>query len=278
MKALGEVLQLSSRFLQDRNVERPRRLVEDLLSHLLQCKRIDLYMQFDRPLDDSELSILREWLKRTLKNEPLEYITGEVDFFDCKIKVDPRVLIPRPETELLVDLIAKKIKDTKSLWDLCTGSGCIGISLKKKFTHLDVVLSDISSDAIALAKENAERNGVDVTLCTGDLFAPFVGKRTDLIVCNPPYVSSSEFLTLDPSVRDFEPRMALVGGERGSDFYERLALEAPNYLESGGWMFLEIGDRQGALVKEIFSSTVWKQIQLFQDLSGKDRFFFLEKQ
>ena len=278
MKSLGVVLQLSAHFLTERKIDRSRRFVEDLLSHLLKCKRIDLYMQFDRPLDDQELTTLREWLKRAAKHEPLEYIVGEIDFFGCKIKTDARALIPRQETELLVEHIAKRIKDHRSLWDLCTGSGCIGIALKKRFTHLAVFLSDFSKDALSLAKENGKKNGVEVEFFLGDLFAPFKGKKTDLIVCNPPYVSSSEFLTLDPSVRDFEPHQALLGGERGSDFYEKLANEAPEYLEAGGCLFLEIGSSQGKLVQDIFRAPIWGSFELFQDLSGKDRFFFLEKQ
>lgn len=278
MKTLGEVLPLSSRFLSDRKIDRSRRLVEELLSSLLRCKRIDLYMQFDRPLDDSELATLREWLKRAAKHEPVEYIVGEIDFFGCTIKTDPRGLIPRQETELLVERIANQIKEQKIIWDVCTGSGCIGISLKKKFPNLEVSLSDLSVDAISLAKENGEKNGVEVKFCVGDLFAPFLGKKADLIVCNPPYISSGEYLKIDSSVRDFEPKMALVGGEYGVDFYERLAADLPDYLNDGGMVFLEIGATQGSRVKEIFASPIWKRIEVFQDLSGKDRFFFLEKQ
>ena len=275
MKVLSEVLQLSTRFLQDRKIKRPRRIVEDLLGALLRCKRIEIYMQFDRPLEEGELSTLREWLKRSAQHEPIEYIVGEVDFFGCAIKVDSRVLIPRPETELLVEHMAKKITTQKSLWDVCTGSGCIGIALKKRFPNIDVSLSDISADALALAKENGVKNGVEVSFFEGDLLTPFQGKRADILVCNPPYVTSNEFLTLDASVRDFEPKLALVGG---LDFYRRLGLEMPEYLNPGGLVFLEIGASQGKDVQEIFASPIWARSELIQDLSGKDRFFFLEKQ
>jgi release factor glutamine methyltransferase len=235
-------------------------------------------MQYDRPFEERELIILREWLKRVSQHEPVEYITGAVDFFGCAIKVDPRVLIPRPETELLVDHIAKKITSQKILWDVCTGSGCIGIALKKKFPQLQVFLSDISEDALVLASENAEENGAEVEIFQGDLLAPFKGKCTDLLVCNPPYVQTSEFLNLDLSVRNFEPKLALVGGDQGLDFYRRLAAEIPGYLNPGGQVFLEIGFAQGKAVQEIFSSPIWRSSQLVQDFSGKDRFFFLEKQ
>lgn len=275
MKTLSEVLQISTQFLQDRKIDRPKRLVEDLLAHILRCKRINIYMQFDRPIVESELIVLRESLKRLAKHEPLEYIIGELEFFGCLIKTDARALIPRPETEILVDMIAKRMQGQKSLWDICTGSGCIGIALKKKFPDMAVALSDLSPEALSLAKENAEKNGVEIELCQGDLLAPFAGRTTDLIVCNPPYITPKEFLTLDSSVRDFEPKMALVGG---TDFYERLSLESPNYLNPKGQLVLEIGFSQGKEIFEIFSSPIWVRRELIQDFSGKDRFFFLEKQ
>lgn len=278
MKTLGEVLQLSQQFLQERKIDKSRRVAEELLSHLLQCKRIDLYMQFDRPLIESELVCLRKWLQRAAKNEPVEYITGTVEFFGCKIGIDSRALIPRVETEWLVDLIAKRIQDQKTLWDICTGSGCIGISLKKKLPHLVVSLSDLSSEALILAAENAARNQVQVEIRCGDLLTPFQGRKVDIVVCNPPYVSSSEYLKIDGSVRDFEPKMALVGGKEGCDFYERLALELPNYLNPGGLVFLEIGESQADLIQQIFMSPKWKEAKVVKDLFGKDRFFFLELQ
>ncbi len=147
MRSLAEVLQLSTAFLQKKGIERAKRLSEELLSHLLSCRRIDLYMQFDRPFVEEELAPLKEWLKRVAKGEPIEYVIGEVSFFGCTFRVDSRVLIPRPETEILVDLVAKNIGSATSLWDLCTGSGCIGISLKKKFPSLAVMISAISSKA-----------------------------------------------------------------------------------------------------------------------------------
>lgn len=276
MKALGEVLTLSQQYLQERRIERPRRIAEELLASLLQCKRIDLYMQYDRPLIETELTRFREWLKRAAKNEPVEYIAGTVDFFGCEIHTDSRALIPRPETEILVDYVAKCVKDHKTLWDVCTGSGCIGISLKKKFQNLEVSLSDLSPEAISLARENAQRNEVEVAFFLGDLLAPFEGKKADIIVCNPPYVSSDEYLNLDPSVRDFEPKMALVGGERGLDFYERLARDVSFYLNPGGLVFLEIGMDQGDCLQQIFGSGKWSRVERVKDWSGKDRFFFLE--
>ncbi len=278
MKTISEVLLLSTQFLQQRHVPMARRVVEELLGKLFKCKRIQIYMQFDRPILETELALLREWLKRVAKHEPLEYITGEIEFFGGQFKTDSRALIPRQETELLVEMIAKKIEGKEMIWDICSGSGCIGISLKKKFPDTQVWLSDLSKDALELSRENALKNHVTVEFCHGDLFSSFMDKKADIIVCNPPYVTSQEFLTLDPSVRDFEPKMALVGGESGFEFYERLAKEAPLFLNPKGRLFLEIGHNMGKKLLEIFSSPIWVSRELSQDLAAKDRFFLLVRE
>ena len=215
MKTIAEVIKLSASYLEERKIDPPRRIAEELLSHVLQLKRIDLYLQFDRPVVEVELTRLREWVKRAGKGEPLEYVTGEVEFFGCTIKIDQRVLIPRPETEILVEMISKRVKNGV-LWDLCTGSGCIGIALKRALPELSVTLSDLSPDALALAAENAK--GLEIEILQGDLLEPFRGRKADFVVCNPPYISQREFFTLDPAVRDFEPIMALVAGERELSF------------------------------------------------------------
>lgn len=275
MKTIAEIIQLSSSFLEERKIDRPKRSAEDLLAHVLKLKRMDLYLQFDRPVVEAELAILRELLKKYASGEPLEYVTGEVDFFGSKIKTDRRALIPRPETEIMVDLISKKIKNGV-LWDLCTGSGCIGISLKRALPELQVTLSDISKDAIALATENAK--GLEIEILQGDLLEPFKGRLADFIVCNPPYIAEKEFLNLDSSVRDFEPKNALIGGSLGTEFYERLARELPPFLNPGAKLFFEIGWDQGEAIKQIFSNGFWVNQELVKDWAGKSRFFFLEKQ
>jgi len=262
MKTVLEVLKLSGEFLGD------KRLAEEVLGFVLKLKRLALYLQFDRPVIEEELIQIREVLKRCKKGEPLEYVMGEVEFFGCAIKVDPRVLIPRPETEILVGMILKKIEGG-TVWDLCTGSGCIGIALKKARPELTVALSDISSEALALAAENGQRNGVDVEILQGDLFAPFKGRKADVIICNPPYISQSEFGQLAPSVKDFEPTLALLAGEGGLEFYTRLASELPHYLNSSGQAFFEIGSRQGPPLQKLFPHGT-----LHSDWAGHPRFFF----
>lgn len=282
MKQLNEVLQLSTTFLQERKITRARRIAEELIAHCLQMKRLDLYMSFDRPMEEKELTALRPLLKRCAEHEPVEYVLGAVEFADCKVALNRSVLIPRPETEILVEWIKKRLKtwgplEGKVLWDVCTGSGALGIALKKAFPALRVVLTDLSTDALALAEQNAVANGVEVELVLGNLLEPFKGQKADIVVCNPPYLSTNEYLNAEPSVKNFEPRSALVGGERGDEFYERLAATLPEHLQAPSLVFLEIGASQGASLKQIFNGPFWSRFHLEKDWAGHDRFFFLEK-
>lgn len=278
MKSLGEVLQLSVKYLQDKKIERPRRLVEESLTHLLGLERMELYMQFDRPIEEGELIIFRNWLKRMAQGEPIEYLTKEVVFYGCQIEVSPDVLIPRPETEILLDKVCSLIMERKTgvAWDLCCGSGCLGIALKKAIPELSVSVSDLSLAALRIAKKNIEKNQVHLEILQGDLLHPFKGRRADFVLCNPPYVSESEYVSLQKSVRDFEPKIALVSGPTGLEFYDRLSHELPPYLNPGAKVFLEIGASQGEALKSIFSGSHWKTKCLEKDWSGHDRFFFLE--
>ncbi len=280
MKSLGEVLTMSAQFLERRNCSRFRRVAEELLSFVLKLKRLDLYMQFDRPLAEDELQKMRSLLKRAAQGEPVEYMTGEVLFYGCTIGVTPDVLIPRPETEILVDLACKELKSDffagKTAWDLCTGSGCIGIAVKKACPSLAVTLSDISEKALEVASCNAMRNDVELKVICGDLLSAFKGQKSDIIFCNPPYVKSKEYLTLDPSVKNFEPEGALVGGEDGLDFYKRLKEQLPVFLNPHAKVYFEIGSDQGKVLQELFSEPRWKILRLEKDWAGHDRFFFLE--
>lgn len=277
MKTICEAIGLATKFLHERGVERARRLSEEIFAHVLHMKRLDLYLQFDRPMNEEELANARACLVRCGKKEPLQYVLGETDFFGCPLRVDSRALIPRQETEILASLISKKVQKAGTLWDVCTGSGCLGLSLKKAHPELEVVLSDLSKDALDLACTNAEMNQLSVELRQGDLFAPFEGEMADWIVCNPPYVTEEEWHGLDTSVRDFEPKMALVAENRGLMFYERIALQAPQHLKPKGCLWLEIGSTQKEAIQELFETGSWAKIEAIQDWSGRDRFFFLEK-
>lgn len=277
MKTVLEVLKLSEEYLRKHGIDRPRRQAEDLLSDALKMPRLQLYALYDRPVTDGELDVCRNYLLRRGKGEPQAYISGTVEFFKCEINVTPAVLIPRQETEILVsriaDVLAKQELAGKTLVDLCCGSGCIGISLKKRFPELRVVLLDISKEALECARTNALANQVEVETRQGDLLQPFSGERADFVVCNPPYVSEKEYANLDREVRDYEPRQALVSGVTGLEFYQRLACELPNFLHPQGSVWFELGSGQGPALLELFSTSVWCDASVARDWAGHDRFF-----
>ncbi len=276
MKTLAEILHLSTEFLQKRGIEKPRRQVEELLSYVLKLPRIELYMQYDRPLIEQELTQLREAIKRRAEGEPWQYIAGEVEFLGCRIQINKNVLIPRQETEILADRILKELPSTPvEIWDVCSGSGCIGIALKKKRPDCKVALSDISAEALSTARQNGELNAAEIELLQGDLLVPFQGRQADIIVCNPPYISEKDFSQLDREVRNWEPKTALVGGLTGLEFYERLAVELPGYLKPSAKVYFEIGTGMGDKVKNLFHAPCWKSAQITQDWSSHDRFLTL---
>ncbi len=282
MKTHAEILKLSTEYLAKHRISSPRREAEELLCDALGIERIALYTQFDRPLAEKELQTCRDRLARRIKGEPRQYIHGEVEFYGCRIKVTPAVLIPRQETEILVDKVYKELSTkvledslagSSALVDLCCGSGCIGIALKKKFPSLKVILSDISAEALAVAKENAALNEVSVEFLQGDLCKPLEGCKAQFVICNPPYISEGEFMQLDREVRDFEPRTALVGGKSGLEFYERLSKELLGIMAPGGKVWFEIGMGQGGAIKELFEISGWKNCKVEHDWGNRDRFF-----
>ncbi len=275
MKTVLELLRLSTSYLSEREVPAAARAAEEVIGAALNMPRLDLYLHFDKPVTPEETVRCRELLERRGKREPIQYLTGEVEFYDCTLRVTPAVLIPRPETEQLVEMVAAAIEpDGKELWDVCCGSGCIAIALKKKFPMLRVVASDISAEALAVARENAARNGVEIEFLEGDLLAPFEGREADYVVCNPPYVTEAEYSALEPEVRDHEPVGALISGSSGLEVYKRLADGLPPLLRGGGRAWFEMGTGQGTGVKELFSA--FKSL-VECDWAGHERFFSLEK-
>ncbi len=278
MITIKEVLQRSKAFLQEKGVVHPGRQAEEIIADCLGMPRLELYLQFDRPLQQDELNQCREVLFRRSKGEPSQYIRGYVEFLNCRFAVDSRVLIPRQETEILVDQIIKELEvhdlKDKELWDICTGSGCIGISLKKRFPELAVSLSDLSADAVGAAKDNSEQNHVQVELLEGDLLNPFYLRKAHFVVCNPPYIAEEEYKGLSKEVKDYEPYSALVSGKTGLEFYHLLNRELPRYLHPGALVWMEIGHRQGKELLKIFSDSQWENVVIRSDWSGNDRFFY----
>ena len=260
--------------------------IKEIFSKVLNVKKQDLFLEFsdfDKILTVDQIDEIKKMVERRFENEPLDYILGFLDFYGARIFVDENVLIPRVETELLVDHICKILEnlenlENKVLFDVCTGSGCIGIAIKKKFPKLKVIISDISPDALKIAKKNVLINDVDIEIKSGDLLTPFLKDclKADFFVCNPPYISKNEYDSLDISVKDFEPKKALTPGETGLEIYKRLSNDLKNVLNKNAKIFLEIGYLQKEQIFKIFDKANFKNSKIVLDYSNKDRFFFSE--
>lgn len=217
---------------------------------------------------------LAEWVERRCRREPLQYILGTTEFYGCRIAVDRRVLIPRPETEQVVETaiqVLSKILSPKIL-EIGTGSGCIAIALAKEIPNAQIIATDISPDALKVAEANAEHNGVtnQIKFVRTDLFPQ--SKKVDLIISNPPYIAEGELPKLMPEVRDWEPRLALEGGRTGLKVIKKITATAPIYLKPNGWLILEIGDDQERQVKILLEETErYRSLNITQDLAGRPR-------
>jgi len=254
-----------------------------LLARVLRLGREGLYLHFKRQVDEAENENLKRFIERRVSGEPLQYILGHQEFWSIDLKVDPRVLIPRPETELLVEQALSILSgfpkgSTPKILEIGTGSGAVAVALARETKSLFIVATDISLEALALARENAIAAGVlpRINLIRGDLFGPFrplKGDGTfDLILSNPPYIGHSEIERLATGVRDYEPTVALEGGKDGLAFHREIVLQAPRYLSKGGWLLLEVGQGQGAEVSEMMEGTGnLLSIQSYRDLSGIER-------
>jgi release factor glutamine methyltransferase len=273
-----EAIQKSTEFLGKKNVESPRLQAELLFAHLLKMPRMKLYLNFDRQLTAAETDALRELIKRRGQREPLQHITGSTSFCGFEMAVNRHVLIPRPETEQLAELgwqfLSTINHQPSTCLDFCTGSGCLAIAIAAKCPSAKMVATDISAEALALAKENAARNNVaeKIEFLQGDGFAALAaGAQFDLIVSNPPYIPSAEIETLEPEVRDFDPRLALDGGADGLNFYRLLAAEAKSLLKPAGKIMVEFGDGQADAIKKIFESEKWIVEAVREDYSQRAR-------
>ena len=273
-----EAIQKSTEFLAKKGVESPRLQTELLLAHQLKLPRMKLYLNFDRVLTTPETDGLRELIKRRAAREPLQHIVGSTNFCGHEIAVNKNALVPRPETELLAELgwqfLATSHQPQATALDFGTGTGCIAIALAVKCPAAKITALDISADALALAKQNAEQNKMAdrIDFLLGDGFAAFNGKiQFDLLISNPPYIASVEIATLEPEVKDFDPRGALDGGADGLDFYRRLATEAKPFLKPDGKLMIEFGDGQANDIKKIFASEKWIVEAVQEDYSHRAR-------
>jgi release factor glutamine methyltransferase len=296
-----EAIQKSTEFLAKKGVESPRLQTELLLAHLLKLPRMKLYLNFERALTPAETDALREFVKRRGRREPLQHITGSTSFCGFEIAVNRHTLVPRPETELLAEsgweFLSTLNPQPSTALDFGTGSGCIAIALAAKCPSAKIVATDVSTEALALAKENAARNNVADRIefvqsdglaalhsegrvprapesnneNGGSQSSPLRKMEFDLIVSNPPYIPSAEIATLQPEVRDFDPRGALDGGVDGLDFYRKLAMESKSFLKPDGKIMLEFGDGQADAIRKIFETEKWIVEAVKEDYSHRAR-------
>lgn len=273
-----ESIQKSADFLSKKGVESPRLQAELLLAHVLKLPRMKLYLNFDRALTAAETGSLREAVKRRAAREPLQHIVGSTSFCGCEITVSCHALIPRPETEQLAEAGWKFLSSVQAsaatALDFGTGTGCIAIALARHSPATAITALDISADALALARQNAGQNQVSerIEFLQSDGFTTLpVGAKFDLITGNPPYIASAEIETLEPEVRDYDPRTALDGGADGLIFYRRLAKEAKPFLKPGGKLMLEFGDGQGPAIQNIFEGEKWIVEEIKPDYSQRPR-------
>ena len=265
---LGEVLRRATRHLE-RTSETARLDAELLLAHALDRSRIELYTDLDRPLNDDELSCYRELVARRSRCEPVAYILGEWGFRRLTLDVDRRALIPRPETEIVVERCLERLRglDEPRVLDVGTGTGAIALAIADEHAGARVTGIDASQEALALARDNAARTGIAVELIEHDLRGGLPGGPYDLVVSNPPYVAPAELSTLMPDVREYEPHVALVG----EGVTEAVAAAARDVLSPGGWLVLEVGEGQASRVTARLDDLGYVEIRASPDLTGRER-------
>lgn len=277
------LLEWTTGFFTRKSLDSPRLQAEMLLSHALGLPRIGLYTQFDRVISPIVLAGFRDLVKRAGEQEPVAYLTGTAHFYGLQLKVSPAVLIPRPDTETLVESPLRHLKiatdtgpaEPLRVLDLCTGSGCVALALAKHLPQARVIAVDLSPEAAAIAEENAASLGLSdrVEIRVGDLFEPLGGQAPfHLITANPPYVPTEGIQSLDRNVRDYEPRLALDGGADGLNITRRIIAGARDRLQPGGRLYIELQFDQAEAALEIAESAgPWETVSILRDLAGHER-------
>ena len=278
---IQKLLNWVTEYLTGKGIDSPRLSAELLLSHVVGLKRIELYTQFNKAVDKQQLDRLHDLVKRAGQNEPIAYLVGRTEFYSLEINITPDCMVPRPETELLVERAIEFLRtrrDTQFVCDLCTGSGCIAVAIAKNFPDARIIATDICDSALAVAAGNIEKHQLKdrITLLHGDLFDPIISgldvNEFDLIVCNPPYVSTAEYEKLDRNVKDYEPKIALFAGVDGLDIYRRIIEKADDFLKPNAALMLEIGFAQGQAVRQLLEQTgAFTEIKIEKDFHNNDR-------
>jgi len=272
---LIDYLKLATDHFAAKGIESARLDAELLLGHATGLERVELYTNYDRPLTAAEVDRYRELVRRRARREPVAYIIGKREFWSLEFAVDRRVLIPRPETETLVEAAIEKARDRGGLRivDVGTGCGAVAVALAVELPRARIVATDVSQAVLEVAPANATRHGVAerIEFRHGSLLEPLAeGERFDLIVSNPPYCREDEVDALEPEVRVWEPDGALVSGRDGLWHSQRLVTEAPEYLDESGWLLIEVGT-QAAEVHALLERSGWREIRVHRDLAGRDR-------
>jgi release factor glutamine methyltransferase len=279
---IQKLLNWTTEYLAGKGIESPRLSAELLISHTVGLTRIELYTQFDRSVPPGQLDQLRDVVKRAGQNEPIAYLVGRTEFYSLQINVTPDCMVPRPETELLVERAIEFLRTRRSgtqyVCDLCTGSGCIAVAIAENFSDARIIATDICDAALAVAAGNVKKHQLSdrINLLCGDLFDPVISgldvTEFDLILSNPPYVSTAEYEKLDKNVKDYEPKKALFAGDHGLDVYCRIIEKAGRFLKPDGALILEIGYAQGQAVKELLENTgEYSEIKIEKDFHNNDR-------
>lgn len=274
------MLKWATSYFGDKGIRNSRFSIEWLLAHVLKVKRLDIYLLYDRPLTKEELEELRPLVKRRSLHEPLQYITRSTDFLNAVIKVSPEVLIPRMETEQMIEMILEKHSSPKkcTVLDIGTGSGCIPVALKKNREEWNIYATDISKGALLVAEENASLNNTKIEFIHDDIFdskASFENKMFDIIISNPPYILENEKESLDKEVREFEPASALFCKSTMS-MYGAIKIFSEKYLAIDGNLYLELHENNAREVRSIFAAPNWDS-SIHLDYGGKERFLVVKK-
>jgi len=267
---ISKLLEWATKELNNSGISSPKQNVETILAHTLNIKRLDIYLQLERKFSGKKLEIVFNIISRRKDKEPLQYILGETEFYGYTIKVDKSVLIPRPETELLVEIIIAEENDIKNILEIGTGSGALVIALAKKMNGIVIDATDISEDALRIAEQNTILNQVDINIFKSDIFDNVLNKY-DLIISNPPYISLTDYKQLPVEIKDFEPKSALLADDNGLFFYNKILQKAKDHLTESGKIYFEIGYDQAKKITEIAKENGFSNIKVFKDLNGFDR-------
>lgn len=271
---IRRVLAWTAEDFAGRGIETARLDAELLVAHALGLGRVQLYMDLDRPLTDAEREAIRAVVVRRRKHEPVAYITGKKEFWGRSFTVSPAVLVPRPDSETVIERVLELVQGEARVLDLCTGSGILGLTIAAEREGVQADLTDLSPEALAIARQNAEALGLAerVRLFEGDLFAPLGDEAYALITANPPYIPEGELTGLAPDVREHEPRMALVAGDDGFSVHRRIIAGAPRFLAPGGTLLIEVGAGQAPELERLIRERGWADhTARHRDLGGTER-------